>query len=503
MGTLIEWKQEFENLVTDEEVLEKFRTNKYFPLLRGNPEAVYIPEKKKDILKLIKFAQKKKIPLIPVSSLFDFHGSTIPLQGGIIVDLRKLKEIEKVRECFNGMSADIEPGVTFKELNEKLSSLNMRALLPLRMPAEHSALSTYYGRNPLLEANKYGYHQDWMILTYQLAISKGHFIGMGSEGLETGGEPGDYPYSPRADLGRMFLGALGAFGIITRVSAKLKFKPARYEFLYATQDDLNSLVPKFRDITRFTDAAQTALIADPKVLSSYLAKSQQNYSNFKEKLPNWTGILAIAGDDDYINVEKADLFDKASRVGLHLTEDPPISNISEILRSEFQNAENVGKSFDFAPHLRIEFYTTAGRLPKIMAKMNEFYKHAKVEDQNIGFLINSLEMGRSFFCEYDLYYEAPPERIDPASLPNSGNLSLRELYDQSYKTLIESNAIINVPRNSIVARLVYPQIQEYYEMMRVLKFCVDPTNIMHPSMLFSGEGGIEPKTLQIPKEVSE
>jgi len=500
---MAQWVNNFENLMTDEKVLQPFRINKYFPLLEGNPEALYIPEKKRDILKLIKFAQKKKIPLIPVSSNFDFYGSVITLQGGIIVDLRKLKGIEKVRECFDGMSADIEPGVTFKELNEKLSSLNMRVLLPLRMPAEHSVLSTYYGRNPLLEANKYGYHQDWMILTYQMAISKGVFVGMGSEGLETGGEPGDYPYSPRSDLGRMFLGALGAFGIVTRVSAKLKFKPAKYELLYTTHDDLTSLLPKFRDITRFTDAAQTALVADPKVLSSYLAKSQGIYANFKDKLPKWTGVLAIAGDDEYIKVEKSDLFDEASRVGLTLTEEPPISNISDILQTEFQNPENVAKSFDFAPHLRIEFYTTAGRLPRIMAKMNEFYNESGVEDENIGFLINSLEMGRSYFCEYDLYYEIPREQIDSASLPNIGNLSLRELYEKAYRTLFEGGAIINIPRNGIVAQLIYPRIQEYYEMMRVLKFCLDPNNIMHPSMLFNGEGGIEPKTLQIPKEVSE
>lgn len=500
---MVEWVNEFENLITDEEVLQCFRFNKYFPLLEGNPEAVYVPEKRRDILKVIKFAQKQKIPIIPFSSPFDFHGSTTTQQGGIVVDLRKLKTIEKIRECFDGMSADIEPGVTFRELNEKLSSLNLRALLPLRMSLDHSVLSTYYGRNPLLEANKYGYHQDWMILTYQMAISKGVFIGMGSEGLETGGEPGDYPFSPRSDLGRMFLGALGAFGIVSRISAKLKFKPANYEFLYTYDDDLTSLLPKFRDITRFTDAAQTALIADQSVLSSYLAESRQIYTNFKDKLPRWMGILAIAGDEEYIKVEKADLLDEASRVGLSLTEESPVATISEILQTEFQNPENVQKSFDFAPHLRIEFYTTAGRLPRILAKMNEFYRKLEVPEETIGFMMNSLEMGRSYFCEYDLYYEGPPEKIDPAALPNIGNCPLLELYEQSYKTLIDENVIINVPRNGIVAQLIYPRIQEYYEMMRILKYCLDPNNIMHPSMLFNGQGGIEPKTVQIPKEVIE
>jgi hypothetical protein len=49
--------------------------------------------------------------------------------------------------------------------------------------------------------------------------------------------------------------------------------------------------------------------------------------------------------------------------------------------------------------------------------------------------------------------------------------------------------------------LLYPKFPNYYEMMRVLKYCMDPNNIMHPSIIFAGQGGIDPKTIQIKKEV--
>ncbi len=500
---MVSWITQFEGLMTEDEVLNEFRHDKFFPLLEGKPEATFVPKKKRELLSLIKFASKEKIPLVPVSSEWDFHGSSLALNGGIVIDLRKLKQIEKIRECFDGMSADVEPGVTFRELNEKLSSSDLRAMLPLRMPADASVLSTYYGKNPLLEANKYGYHQDWMILTYQIAISKGHFIGIGSEGLETGGDPGDYPYSARSDLGRMFLGGIGTFGIISRVTVKLKYKPRRYEILYARSENLIELISKLRKVTQSTDAGQTALIADPKLLAGYLTKSKQNYLKFVNELSSWTGIVSIAGNDEWIEVEKADLFDAASKEGLLFTEDPPVSNISEILRDVFQTSDNVGKNFDFAPHLRIEFYTTTGNLEKLRGEMKKFFKSKRIPEEKIGFMTNSLEMGRTLFCEYDLFYEGAPEKINSTDLPNLGELNLYEAYEQSYKTLIEADAVINVPRNSITSQLIYPKVPNYYEMMRVLKYCLDPNNIMHPSIIFAGKGGIDPKTIQISQEASQ
>ncbi|MHA1268829.1 MAG: FAD-binding protein [Candidatus Helarchaeota archaeon] len=501
---MVDWTTNFDGLITDDQALEEFRKIKYFPILKGNPEAIYKPKKKKDLLKIIKFAKKHSISLIPVSSTWDFHGSIITQNGGIIIDLRDLNYIEKVRECFDGMSADIGPGVTFKELNSHLENSDLRVLLPLRMPASSSVLSTYYGKNPLLEANKFGYHQDWMLLTYQLAIHKGHFVGMGSEGLETGGEPGDYPFSARSDLGRMLLGALGSYGIVSRVTCKLKFIPENYEFLFIESDDLIDLTLKLKEITGITDAAQTVLIGSPKLIASYLADSKQKYNLYKDKLSKWTCIVAIAGDDDFINVEKLDLNDEGVKYGVKFEEVGPISEMPDILKNEFRELNNVGISFDFNPHLRIEFYATINMLKKIRSEMNSFFKKNNIDEDNIGFLINSIELGRTFFCEYDIFYNESPEKITPDSLPNIGNFNLLDLYKRIYELIIDSGGIINLPRNTIVSDLIYqrPQLKNYYDMIRIIKYCLDPTNIMHPTILFNGKGGIDPKTFHIQKEVA-
>ena len=469
--------------------------------MESNPELVLMPKSKKEIIKIIKIAKKNRIPLVPYSSQWDFHGSTAALNGGCMVDLRNLNTIEKFRDSFNGMSVDIEPGVTFKQINEHIAKKGYRLIQPLRIPSETSVLSTYYGKNPLLEANKYGYHQDWMILTYQIAISKGQIVAFGSEGLETVDDAGDYPYSPRADLGRMFLGAIGAYGIITRITTKMKYLPDGYDFLYFYGDDFDDFILKIRDVTQSTDAAQTVLITDPKILGTYISKSKNEYMHTKEKLSGYTGIITLAGSEEYRNVEKQDLLDAASEFGLNLVETGPVNNSNEILEQEFKSLNNIGTCFDYSPHLRVEFYTTGGRLPNLKKNMDKFFRNSKVPEENIGFLCNSLELGRTYYCEYDIFYDTDPKKIDSNNLPNIGDYNLRELYQKTYKAILEYGGVINLPRNIITSQLMYPLNPNYYEMMRVLKWCLDPENIMHPSIIFSGEGGLNPKTLEIKMEV--
>jgi len=334
-----------------------------------------------------------------------------------------------------------------------------------------------------------------------VAKKRGLLIGMGSEGLETGGEPGDYPYSPRCDLGRMFLGAIGSFGIITRITPKLKYSLDKIEFLYATGNNLYDLLSKVRKTTMSTDAAEVALIGDSKTISSYLSKSKNIYDNFVNKLPDWTAIFAIGGEQELVNVEKKDLMEYGIKNGLPLTNTPPVSGMNEILEREFRVPENVASSFDYSPHLRIEFYTTAGNIEKIQKEMQIFFSLNKIGEKNIGLLTNSIEMGRTYFCEYDLYYEPIAGEINIADLPNIGNLNLIELYEASYKKIIKLGGVLNIPRNTITAKLMYPLNPNYYELLRVLKYSLDPKNLMHPQAIFSGEGGINPKTIQIQKVV--
>jgi hypothetical protein len=483
------------DLSTEEKDLKKFRINPYFPLLKANPEYVFTAENQEDILRIIKYAKKNHIPLTPYYSPLDFYGSSLALEGGIVVDLSKLRQIECVRGCVEGMNADIEPGVSFDQLNKHLYQYNLHVLKPLRLPSAASVLDTYYGKHPLLESNRFGYQQDWMLLTYKMAIPEGYFIGTGSEGLEEGGQPGAFPFSPRMDIGRMFLGALGSFGIVSRGTCKLKFRPNNYGFLFSHSDNLHELIAKTREITLRTEAAQTVLISDSKNLASYIATSPEEYSHIINTLSNWTAIIAFSGEDELIQIDKADFMEISYDLNLKLSEEEYVQGMSSYLYNLFTVGNNLQETFEFNPYIRLGFYTTANRIDNIRKNVHNITKNARFEEEEkLGFLANFIECGRTYYCEYDIYHGA--SKIDPSNLPHIGELDLLELYKTILREIVNSGGVINTPRNKIISDFIYTQenLKKYYNLLRLIKYNVDPTNIMHPSIIFGGEGGINSTT---------
>ena len=459
--------------------------------MRGNPEGIISIKSKQEILDVIKIAFKNQINLIPALSRDDFYGTTLTTEGGFILDLTGLKKVEVVRDRYRGMSTDIEPGITFNELNEKLEEEKLRALLPLRMPGDISVLDAYYGKHALLESNKPGYSQDWRLITYQIAIQDGYFIGTGSAGLETRGNPSAFPFSPRADLGRMFLGASGSFGIIGRGTCKLKHTVDHYEFLIAKGDDINYMITNARDIAKKTEAAQAILVADDKCLAAFLSNSIENYDHIRARLDRWNTLIIIGGEEELVQVEKEDILDEARKNSFLLSEISPGTKLHNTIKQQSQKQTNIRTFFDRKPHLKFDFYTTANRIPIIKKVVSRYLQEKNLdEDEYVGFLANSLELGRTYFCEYDFFHQE--QEPNPDELPLIGNVTIAELYHDVATLVLDEGGVINVPRNPVISDIIYKrkELANYFTILRKLKYCMDPTNIMHPTILFNGKGGL-------------
>ena len=52
----------------------------------GMPDAVVWPGNTQEVGKVVTWCNEKNIPVVPVSSKVHFHGSTIPKQGGVVVE---------------------------------------------------------------------------------------------------------------------------------------------------------------------------------------------------------------------------------------------------------------------------------------------------------------------------------------------------------------------------------------------------------------------------------
>ena len=57
----------------------------------GMPECVVYPTSSKQVSEVLMWANKNNAPVVPVSSKEHFNGGTIPRQGGVVMDLSRMK----------------------------------------------------------------------------------------------------------------------------------------------------------------------------------------------------------------------------------------------------------------------------------------------------------------------------------------------------------------------------------------------------------------------------
>ncbi len=86
----------------------------------GEPEYVVMPKTVEEIQAILRVANEHKVPVVPFVTGSNIGGLTIPLKGGIILDLKRMDQILRVDT--DDMYIIIEPGVTFGHLRHFLDT---------------------------------------------------------------------------------------------------------------------------------------------------------------------------------------------------------------------------------------------------------------------------------------------------------------------------------------------------------------------------------------------
>ena len=93
----------------------------FFKLFLGRtaPLAVFSPRGESELVELLSWASGRKIPLFPRGKASSGSGAAVPTQKGIIVDFSEMRDIVAIDA--SAATAAVEPGITWKELNESLA----------------------------------------------------------------------------------------------------------------------------------------------------------------------------------------------------------------------------------------------------------------------------------------------------------------------------------------------------------------------------------------------
>ncbi|MFX0106288.1 MAG: FAD-binding oxidoreductase, partial [Candidatus Hodarchaeota archaeon] len=71
---------------------------------------VVMPKIVEEVQKIVQFANREKIPVVPMGGGLTLSGLVIPIKGGIVIDMKRMDKIIEINET--SRYALIEPGVT-------------------------------------------------------------------------------------------------------------------------------------------------------------------------------------------------------------------------------------------------------------------------------------------------------------------------------------------------------------------------------------------------------
>jgi alkyldihydroxyacetonephosphate synthase len=176
-----------------------------------------------------------KIPVIPYGGGSGVCGGTVPIKGGIIVDLKKMNKILEIDE--KSLTVKSEAGIIGENLEKKLNSSGYT----LGHHPQSIYCSTLGGwiatRSAGQLSTKYGKIED-IVLGLRVVLPDGEI-------LET------KPISHRAtgpDLTQIFIGSEGTLGIITSATLKINYYPETREFSAYEFENISDGLSAIRNI---------------------------------------------------------------------------------------------------------------------------------------------------------------------------------------------------------------------------------------------------------------
>jgi len=206
------------------------RSSHYRNLLEAgySPDLILYPESAEDIVSILKLANQFQLPIYPVGSGTMFQKRIEPFTAGILISTKNLKGIIEYRP--KNMSIEVEAGLTFQELQKLLAQ--DKIFFPVE-PDESS--STIGGQ---VAANSYG-RKKYMYKSSRFYVMGMEFISPQGDIIRVGGRT--VKNVSGYDVSQLLAGSWGLFGIITKVTLRLKPLPENNLILKCSFRDLASV----------------------------------------------------------------------------------------------------------------------------------------------------------------------------------------------------------------------------------------------------------------------
>ena len=439
------------------------------------------PESAEHVSSIVKLANTKNIAVVPVSSKVHFYGSTIPKQGGIIMDLGKMNKIIEVN--VSDRRIRIEPGVTWKQLVPELERHGMKMVMPL-LPHKDRSVVTDYLEREVITNTVYDYGEPTQGL--QVVWPNGDIFRTGSASVREYPDSmarGNNPSGPGLDFYRLVQGAQGTMGTITWMNLKIEAISQIDKILFAPIDDM-ARAQEFLYRVLPRRIGEEVLLLNNVDLATILAEKWPNdFETLRKTLPSWTLVMVICGlvrrPEEKIAYEEKFLSDVLRNEfnDIQLTDNlPQFPGIGKKLLTLLRNPwpKDIYWKHQWKGGAQSLFFICKPKdTPRHIETVNSLAARNGYAPEDIGMYIQPIEHNRACQMEFIFFYD-PSDEVSKASIAN--------LYQKSAAVLLNDGAFFTRPYG-VLAPMIYERAGSYTALLKRVKKVFDSNNIMNPGNL--------------------
>ena len=199
------------------------------------PDAVVFAETTDEVAAVLRFANERGIAVTPFGAGTSLEGNTIPLRGGISLDLTRMTRILEVRA--DDLQADVQAGVPRSALNAAAGQFG------LFFPVDPGADATLGGMAATNASGtttvRYGGMRA-QVLALEVVLADGSVVRTGNRAVKS---------SAGYNLTALFVGSEGTLGVITELTLRL----------YGIPDYIVAVRAAFPDVESACRAAATMI----------------------------------------------------------------------------------------------------------------------------------------------------------------------------------------------------------------------------------------------------
>jgi len=258
------------------------------------PKIVIFPSDIEQIARVIEYANRKNLAVIPWGSGSKVAMGIPPERLDLVIGTSRLNQVVDIDAA--NLTMTVQAGVTFKEIQSRLTSKEYGCYLPMDPPFCNSATiggilaSNSSGPRRLL----YGLPRD-IVLGVRFVAPNGEIVGSGGKTVKN---------VSGYDISKLMIGSAGTLGILCETTLRLLPLPERMETLLLSYESLS------------TAAAFVNRVFESSLLPA--AVEVMNSSSFSNV--GMDGAIRFSADDQVVAIALEGFVEAVTRMGIEMKE---------------------------------------------------------------------------------------------------------------------------------------------------------------------------------------